>query len=119
MIRFAFALDQKTNDFYLAGTGDIATVSDAHAVGQHVRQRLQTYSGEWFLDEAIGVPWLEEILGRSYNPAMAESIVKAEILSTDLITSISSFSVSFNRGTRGLNIKDIYVNTVFDEEVSI
>mgnify|MGYP001384010779 CR=1 FL=1 len=119
MSRVGIAIDQATNDIYMSDTGDIAIVRDAEAVGQHVRQRLQTYSEEWFLDQSIGVPWLDEVLGLSYNPVLAESIVKAEIMDTDLVTGITSFSVGFNRQTRGLIIKDVSINTTYDEEVSI
>lgn len=116
---FAFAIDGKTNDLYLDATGNIATVTNAQAVGEHVRQRLQTYSGEWFLNTDVGVPWLSEILGQRYNPALAESVVKAEILRTEGVTGISSFSVSFNRDTRGVIIKDVTVTTIFEEDVRI
>ena len=117
--RFSFSLEQNTNDLHLAADGNIATVTDALAVGQHVRQRLQTYSREWFLNTQVGVPWLEEILGYKYDPALAESVVKAEILNTDSVTAITSFSVGFDRGTRGLIIKDVSVSTTFGDEVSV
>ncbi len=117
--RFAFAIDAKTNDLFMDNTGMVATVSDAEAVGQHVKQRLQTYSGEWFLNTTVGVPWLEEILGRKYDPALAESVVKTEILNTDLVTGISSFSVGFDRGTRGVIIKSVTVETTYDVEVDV
>lgn len=117
--RFAFAIDQASNDLYLGQDGNLATVVNGEAVGQHVRQRLQTYSGEWFLDINVGVPWLEEILGFKYDPALAESVVKAEILGTDNVTAITSFSVGVNRSTRGLLIRDVTVQTVYEQEVGI
>lgn len=119
MSRFAFALAQATNDLFLAGDGNLATVTDAEAVGQHVRQRLQTYSAEWFLDTSAGVPWLDQILGKGYDPALAEAVVKAEILDTDQVTGIEGFSVSFDRGTRGLNIRSIEVMTGYQEVVQV
>ncbi len=117
--RFGLAIDQATNDLFLVGDGNLATVTDAEAVGQHVRQRLSTFSGEWFLDTTAGVPWLDQILGKAYDPAFAESVVKAEILNTDGVTEITSFSVSFDKATRGLIIRSVDVGTIFDEEVSI
>lgn len=118
-VRFGLAIDQGTNDLILASDGNLATVNDAEAVGQHVRQRLQTFLGEWFLDTAAGVPWLTDILGRNYDPALAESVVKAEILATDGVEEILSFSVSFDRATRGLLIRSIEVRTMFDEVVTV
>ncbi|KQV83229.1 hypothetical protein [Rhizobium sp. Root1220] len=118
-VRLGLAIDQATNDLYLTADGNLATVSDAHAVGQHVRQRLSTFSGEWFLDTTVGVPWLDQILGRAYDPALAESLVKAEILDTDGVTEITSFSVGFDRNTRGLIIRSVEAGTIFDTEVTV
>ncbi|CAN7388183.1 hypothetical protein [Neorhizobium sp. LjRoot104] len=118
-VRFGLAIDQASNDLYLAADGNLAVVTDALAVGQHARQRLQTFAGEWFLDTTCGVPWLDDILGRSYDPALAESVVKAELLGTDGVEEITSFSVSFDRATRGLVIRSVNVTTMFDEEVQI
>src|SRR5690606_2352093 len=80
------AIDPATNDLFLRPNGELAIVRGAEAVGQHVRQRLKTFSGEWFLDTAAGVPWLDEILGRGYDPALAEAVVKGEVLDTDGVT---------------------------------
>jgi hypothetical protein len=118
-VRVGLAIDQITNDLFLTGDGNLATVIDAEAVGQHVRQRLSTFSGEWFLDTAAGVPWLDQILGKSYDPALAESVVKSVILDTDGVTEITSFSVAFDKATRGLLIRSVEVGTIFDEEVRV
>lgn len=113
------AIDQTTNDLYLDSSNNLAMAKDAQAVGEHVRQRLMTFYGEWFLDTTAGVKWLTEILGQRYDPALAEAVVKAEILDTDGVTGISGFSVSFVRGRRELNIRGIQVATVYREEVTI
>jgi hypothetical protein len=118
-VRIGLAIDEATNDLLLRADGNLAVVTDAEAVGQHGRQRLQTYSGEWFLDTTCGVPWLDQILGKGYDPALAESVVKAELLDTDGIEEITSFSVAFAKATRGLLIREINVLTMFDEEVSV
>lgn len=117
--RIGLALDQASNDLFLSADGNLAMVTTAEAVGQHARQRLQTYRGEWFLDTTAGVPWLNDILGSSYDPALAESVVKAEILDTDGVAEITSFSIRFDRSTRGLVIHSIDVLTDYDQEVSI
>lgn len=117
--RVGLAIDQATNDLYLAADGNLALATEARAVGEHGRQRLQTYSGEWFLDNTAGVPWLDQILGRAYDPALAESVVKAHLLDTDGITEITSFSVAFDKATRGLLIREVEVLTMFDEVANV
>lgn len=106
-------------DLYLADDGNLAVVRDAEAIGQHARQRLMAYEGEWFLDKDAGVPWFRDLLGGGYDPVLAESVLKAEILGTDGVTDISTFSVRFDRTTRGLIAYDIEVATEYDEEAVV
>lgn len=117
--RIGLAIDQDTNDVYLDDAGNLAMVFNAEAVGQHVRQRIGTFEGEWFLDTSAGLPWLKDVFGKAYDPAIAEALVKAEILDTDAVTEITSFSVAFDRGRRGLLIRSVEVMTEYDEEASV
>jgi hypothetical protein len=119
MTHFGFAVDQTTNDLHIADDGNLATVTGALAIGQHVRQRLMTFSGEWFLDTEAGMPWLSQIMGRGYDPALAEAIVKAEILDTDGVTEITSFSIGFDRTARRLDVRQVEVGTIYDQEVQV
>ena len=106
-------------DLYLDDAGNLAMVFDAEAIGEHARQRLMTHEGEWFLDKDVGVPWISDILGGQYDPVLAESVVKAEILDTDGVTEITSFSVRFDREQRNLSASNIEVSTEYDDEVKI
>ena len=120
--RFGLALRRDGSapaDLYLDDTGNLAVVRDAEAVGQHVRQRLMTYEGEWFLDRTAGVPWVRNILGHQYKPVLAESVLKAEILDTDGVTEINSFSVRFDVEVRGLSAFNIEVLTEYDQEAFV
>lgn len=119
MDRIALAVDQTTNDLYLSADGTLAVTRNALAIGQHVRARLKTFEGEWFLDTAAGVTWLTEIFGKGYDPSLAESVVKAEILNTDGVKEILSFSVGFNQTTRNLIIREVEVLSEYDEKVII
>ena len=119
MSHVGLGIDPTTNDLYLDASNKLALVRDAKAVGEHVRQRLMTYTGEWFLDTTTGVPWLDEIMGKGYDPALAEAVVKEKILDTHGVKEITSFSVTFDYALRRLNIRDIAVLTVYDQEVSV
>lgn len=116
---FGLAIDPITNDLFLDSSKSLAVVKDAAAVGQHVRQRLMTFYGEWFLDTEAGVKWLTQIMGKAYDPALAEAVVKAEVLDTDGVTGIEGFDIGFIKDRRQLDIKGIQVATVYDEEVSV
>jgi hypothetical protein len=106
-------------DAYLDSTGNLALVYDAEAVGQHARQRLKSFEGEWFLNRDDGVPWFKEVLGHGYDPALAEAVIKSEVIDTDGVTDITTFSVRFNRTRRELQAYDISVSTVYDEEAQL
>jgi hypothetical protein len=113
---FGLAIHPDTNDLHLEADGNLAVVHGAKAVGQHVRQRLKTYSGEWFLDTTAGVPWLDEIMGGAYDPGVSEAVVKGEILETHGVVEITSFSVQFNLERRDLMIRDVAIITTYDEQ---
>lgn len=102
-------------DIYLDDSGSLAVVYDAEAVAQHARQRLMAYYGEWFLDKTVGVQWFRDVLGKKYDAVLAESVIKSEILGTDGVESIESFSIKFDRELRGIAAYSIEVLTDYDE----
>lgn len=118
-MHMGLAIDPDTNDLYLDQNNNLAVVHNAAAVAQHVRQRLKTFQGEWFLDTTAGVPWLAQIMGKQYDPALAEAVVKAEIMDTDAVVEITSFSVSFASDVRRLDIRDVGVMTEYDLEAQV
>lgn len=98
---------------------NLVFVNRSEAIAQHVKQRLETFESEWFLDSRAGVPWLKDILAQKYNPALAESLIKSEILNTHGVREITSFSVRFDLNTRKLSAYSITILTVYDEEVTV
>lgn len=113
------AIDQATNDLYVESDGNVAFAVGARGVAQHVRARLMTFRGEWFLDIDAGVVWLAEIMAEQYNPALAEALVKSEVLDTPGVVAINAFSVGFDPRLRNLVIKEIEVGTEYDVEVRV
>lgn len=108
------------NDLRLDGTGSPVMVTDAEAIGEHLRQRLMFWNGEWFLDKDAGVEWTRYILGRPPGELqLAESIIKAEIAATPGVSEILEFSAVYDRASRGLRIDRCQVATVFDDVLDI
>lgn len=119
--RIGLALRPNENgihDLALTADGNLDIVRDAEAIGQHARQRVMTFQGEWFIDTTCGVPWLDQIMGRQFDPALSESVIKKELIETDGVTAIEAFSLSFNRTLRGLNVTRATLATEYDTEVS-
>ena len=109
-------IDGNIQDIHLGADGGLAMVFDSEAIGQHAKQRTKTFKGEWFLNSDVGVPWLTEILGQGYNPALAEAVIKSVIQKTDGVTEIVTFSVVFDRSVRNLKTSNIEIKTIYNEE---
>lgn len=108
------------NDLSLDTDGNLRMVHDAEAVGEHARQRLQFYRGEWFLDRSIGIDWFGQVLGfaRTRMP-VCEAIVKREILRTPGVTGLQALTVRYDGSVRGARVEDVMVATEFDEAVTL
>lgn len=119
MTHFALNVHPETNDLFLSENGDLSVAKGERAVGVHIKNRLMTFKGEWFLDTDAGVPWLHDLLGSRYDPALAEAVVKAEILNTHGVVEITSFSVAFVNDLRKLDIREITVLTDNGEEITV
>lgn len=78
---------------------------DAEATSQAVETRLLLIEEEWFLDTEAGLPWLQRIMVKPSNLSLAESLIKQEILNTEGIDTIRTFTMLFDRNTRVLDIQ--------------
>ena len=58
-------------------------------------------------------------MGKEYDPILAEAVIKTEILDTDGVVDIRSFSVRFDRSVRNMSAFDIEVMTEYDQEVRV
>lgn len=86
-------LDPETHDLMIEAF-DIGLVSGADETVQHVKQRLLTFEGEWFLDLSAGVPWFEDVLGKPRDLRVVEAVLKAEIRASPGVRSLSLFAIS-------------------------
>lgn len=91
---------------------------EAPATAQAVKQRLFLLRGEWFLDTTAGVPYLQQIAVRPEDIPLAQSIIKQQILDTEGVASISSFSLELDGNTRALMV-NATVTTIYDETTTI
>lgn len=93
----------KNHDIYISN-GNLELINGVDQIVQNIDVRLRFFLQEYFLDQTIGVPWFQEILRRNINIDQIESRLKLEILNTDGVTGIETFSVDFERFTRSLII---------------
>ncbi len=108
------------NDLELTDDGNLRLVYDAEAIGQHARQRISLFKGEWFLDAEAGVDWFGQVLGgRQDRIALGEALVKSVILATPGVSEIEEISTRSDRAARGMIVEKCVVLTVFDETVEV
>jgi hypothetical protein len=78
-------------------------INQANGVGQKVTCRLKLWEGEWFLDNTIGTPYLQQILG--YNTASLRDIaLQAVIIQTPGVSAISSYVSNADPATRKFTV---------------
>lgn len=111
----AWALDETDWDLSLDVDGNIATVTDGACVQQNIRERLQTFLGEWFLDNTVGVPWFQEIFVRPANVALTSSILKKTILESKYVSRMLEFYMSADLRNRKVSVDKFTVLTDFGD----
>jgi len=79
----------RIRDILLDDDGDIVLergevvwldADDPRAIVQAIRHRLTIFRGEWYLDQRIGFPWFQEVLGRKGALVRAQDLVRQTIL---------------------------------------
>lgn len=101
------ATDPTTGDLALS---DLKIVRGDAAIEQKVRQVLQFFQGEWFLDTRLGMPYYQSILNRK-NPSLpaVKSIFRKALLKVQQIVSVRSMSLTLDKRTRRASLDFVAV----------
>lgn len=98
-------------DLKLDGNHDLAVegntlvlIEGADEVTQRLRCRLLTFRGEWFLNEARGVPYYQEVFVKRNPPTRVEAAIKREILTTPGVLELLEYAQDINIATRLLTV---------------
>ena len=67
-----------------------------HTVSK-VERRLRFFLGEYFADTRLGVPWIQQILGKKIPPAVVQSIISQVIRETPGISTVESVSLDLGK----------------------
>jgi hypothetical protein len=84
--------------------GELALVSNADAIGQHLRLRLQTWLGETPYDQSAGVPYLQVMFDPNTTDLARKFILQQQILATPGVTGVELLEVVADRQTRVLSV---------------
>lgn len=83
---------------------DLAIVDDTEAIDQHIQQRLGTFLGEYYLDNRVGVPYLQQILVKNPDTQIMTSAFTRTILNTPGVLELISLDMDLNNATRVLTV---------------
>jgi hypothetical protein len=103
--------------------GDLVIIEDDDALRQFLKQRLQMFLGEWFLDVSKGVPYFQQIMVKKPSFEAVDSIFKTQILETPGILELESFELDYIGENRTLTLSFRAKSTEgvidFNEEISL
>lgn len=74
-------------------------VNEPNAIGQLVKTSLLLWLGEWFLDNTLGFPYLQGVIGK-YSQDTADSNIQAYILTLTGVVDIISYVSALDADTR-------------------
>ena len=94
------------NDLAIINNNLALTVNNSDAeIEQRLRENLQTFLGEWFLNVTIGVPYLELVFVKGVAPILIESAFKDVITGTPGVLGLTEFSpVLLDTATRQITV---------------
>ena len=69
-------LDRTTWDLLLDASGNIAVASDVYAIAQDISSAVRVFLGECWYDTTQGMPYRQNILGRSQSVAAFQKQVE-------------------------------------------
>ena len=74
-------LDPVNWDLTLDAAGNIALLAEPAALAQDAASAIRTFLGEGYWDTTVGVPWLQQILGRTPPniPLVKQKLVAAAL----------------------------------------
>lgn len=90
------------HDVQLDEHGDLPAltrhVSGVDLIRQRIKTRLQTFAGEWFLDERRGLPYLEWKQARPADVAPIRARLRRDIVTTPGVIRVEDLAVTFTDG---------------------
>lgn len=84
-------------------TGSLQIIEDKEELAQRIKVSLQTWLGEWFLDNTAGMDWLS-LMERGVNITKVKTEIQVNILQFEEVTQIQDFKVTFDNTNRSFSI---------------
>lgn len=86
--------------------GNLVLASDGDAIKQAIQVQLNTFLGEWFLDDPtnpkVGVPYFQSVLVKNPNPDLLRKTFYDAILAVRGVVAVVELDLQFKSATRTL-----------------
>jgi len=82
----------------------VSMVTGVEEIRQLLKQRLQLFYGEWFLDQSKGVPYFQTIMQKNVSRDTISAIFKKTITETPGVLNITKFDFSYDNLNRRMTI---------------
>lgn len=105
-IKIALAIDSENpivGDLYLENGTARLTRSLSEEVAQELYVRFRFFKGEWSLDPAQGLPYLQSILGKKTPIGIVSQIFRRTITSCPGVAALTAFQLR-RTSTRGVSL---------------
>lgn len=99
-----FKIDDVTGDIEFGPTGYFLTVEGAERVAQQCEMRLRTQLGEWLLDVASGMDWLDTVFIKNPNFVLIRARVIEQLRQVPDVQSVDSVTLEPDFETRTIQI---------------
>ena len=87
-------------------TQDLATY-----VVQRLGENLGFFLGEWFLDQRLGVPIFQRVIGETPDLALLDTLYRRTMLATPGVASVTALTLDFDNAKRLLSVGFVCVLT--------
>lgn len=105
---YDIGLNRKTHDLALDLSdplgADLVLISDAEGVAQQIKMALLLWTGEWFLDTSVGVPYQSSIFIKNPDLSTIRSILTATIAAVPHVIVVDYLDLAPLDGTRALSV---------------
>jgi hypothetical protein len=101
----SIAIYPGNNNFILEDNRWRFTETRLEYMAQKIRHTISIFSGEWFMDKAIGIPYIPgEDTGKDMHRRMIETALQVRIGEIEGVDRFLSFSPSLDKATRILTV---------------
>lgn len=78
----------------------IVLVEGVDAIVQNMRRRIKFFLGEWFLDQRLGIPYIEQVFVAAPDIPMIDALFRKAIRSTPGVAEVPVFRSRFESAER-------------------